>query len=138
VKLAASSIFTGILLAFGVAVAEDSKPIELTDAQMDLISAGSLQLPNGNVQHELFDNPAPNVNGYVEFCDTATGMFCHPALTRRSVQVLVATGGDQPTTVAGFPDGPWSATSVSPVITCVGAPIEAGGGVGGTGTGCSL
>jgi hypothetical protein len=136
-KQAASSIILGILLASGAAVAEDSKPIELTDAQMDQISAGSLLLPNGKVQHDLFDNPAPDVNGYFGVCDTSTGQFCHPALTRRSDQVFVATADGSDTTVIGFPDGPWSATSVSPMIGCVGADIPAGTGPNGTGTGCS-
>ena len=112
-----------------------SAPIELTTAQMDRITAGSLLLPNGNIQHNLFDNPAPNVNGYFGMCDAETGMFCHPALTRRSDQVFEATAGHSPS-VAGYPDGPWTATAASPVISCVGAAIPAGIPPGG-GSGCS-
>lgn len=135
-KRTVSSIML-ILLGSGAAMAEDSKPVELTDAQMDQISAGSLLLPNGKVQHELFDNPAPNVDGYFGVCNTDTGEFCHPALTRRSAQVFEATAEGLEGTVIGYPDGPWSATSVSPMIGCVGADIPAGTGPNGTGTGCS-
>jgi hypothetical protein len=124
-------------LTLGTAFGDETKPIELTDAQMDQISAGSLLLPNGKVQQKLFDNPAPNVNGYFGVCDVETGLFCHPALTRRSDQVFEAASDGKDTTVVGFPDGPWSATSVSPVISCVGADIPAGTGPNGTGTGCS-
>ena len=127
------------LTAGAVANAQDvqrSGPIELTAPQMDQITAGSLLLPNGKVQHNLFDNPAPNVNGYFGLCDADTGAFCHPALTRRSAQVFQAAAGHEPT-VAGFPDGPWAATAASPVIGCVGAAIPSGSGPGGTGSGCS-
>jgi hypothetical protein len=133
-----------LLVAASGAAAQDiperdvqrSEPIQLTAAQMDQITAGSLLLPNGDIQQNLFDNPAPNVNGYFGFCDADTGMFCHPALTRRSDQVFEAAAGHEPS-VTGFPDGPWTATAASPVIACVGFYIPAGTGPGGTGSGCS-
>ena len=104
-----------------VAVDEDtneSTPIELSAAQMDQITAGTLELPNGNNQHDNFDNPSPDQTG-VGFCD-ADGLFCHPALTRRSDTARAATTGNGPS-VDGFGnDGPWAATVGSPVITCVG------------------
>lgn len=152
-KRAISTIIFGAMLSLGTALADESKtiedsdaqstkssdvqPVKLSDTQMDQISAGSLLLPNGKVQHELFDNPAPNVNGYFGACDVDTGLFCHPALTRRSDQVFVAVAEGSEKTVVGFPDGPWSATSASPMIGCVGADIPAGTGPNGTGTGCA-
>jgi hypothetical protein len=104
--------------------ANESMPIELSAVQMDKITAGSLGLPNGNVVQSNFDNPAPNVDGYLAemlgLCDTDTGAFCHPAITRRSDAAFV-TGGDSPSpSVTGEGnDGPWTATVVSPVIDFV-------------------
>lgn len=39
--------------------ADEAKPIELTAAQMDQITAGDLTLPNGRQIFVGFDNPAP-------------------------------------------------------------------------------
>ena len=118
-------------LISGAAVADDdtdvSAPIELSAEQMDQITAGSLKLPNGNVVHDNYDNPAPNVNGYLGaatgLCDTDTGAFCHPALTRRSDTALDATLGHGPS-VGGVNDGPWAATQVPHgAIEICGAPV---------------
>ena len=119
---------------------QESKPIELSAAQMDQITAGTLQLNNGTggkLIFENFDNPAPNFAA--NFCD-GSGPFCHPALTRRSLTAadhLLGTGataGHGPS-VAGLNDGPWVATAASPMITCVGISIP--DGAGGTGSGCT-
>ena len=118
-------------LISGAAVADDdtdvSAPIELSAEQMDQITAGSLKLPNGKVVHDNYDNPAPNVNGYLGaatgLCDTDTGAFCHPALTRRSDTALDATLGHGPS-VGGVNDGPWAATQVPHgAIEICGAPV---------------
>ena len=99
----------------------ESTPIELSAAQMDQITAGTLQLNNNNNKEIFagFDNPSPDV--LAAFCDPAVSSeFCHPALTRRSDTARAATTGNGPS-VDGFGnDGPWAATVVSPVITCVG------------------
>ena len=100
-------------------VANESTPIELSAGQMDQITAGTLGLPNGNLQHDNFDTPAPNVDGYIGLCDTASGLFCHPALTRRSDTALSATAGHGPS-VGGVNDGPWAATVASDSIDFVG------------------
>ena len=115
-------------------VADESTPIELSAGQMDQITAGTLQLNNNNNKEIFtnFDNPAGDDVG-VAFCD-ATGAFCHPALTRRSDTARAATTGHGPS-VDGFGnDGPWAATVVSPVITCVGfdtTGLPLGPGAGG-------
>jgi hypothetical protein len=100
----------------------ENMPIELSAVQMDKITAGSLGLPNGNVVQSDFDNPAPNVNGYLgellELCNTDTGAFCHPAITRRSDTAFV-TGPLVPSVTGEGNDGPWTATVVSPVIDFV-------------------
>ena len=102
-------------------VADESTPIELSAGQMDQITAGTLQLNNNNNKEIFtnFDNPAPD--HLAAFCDPSMGSdFCHPALTRRSDTARAATTGHGPS-VDGFGnDGPWAATVVSPVITCVG------------------
>ena len=99
----------------------ESTPIELSVAQMDQITAGTLELnngTNGKLIFEGFDNPAP-------------GGF-HPALTKRAQAAIDATTGHGPS-VAGVNEGPWAATAVSTVISCVGAPIPPSG----SGSGCS-
>ena len=106
------AIILGALLASGIALAEESKPVVLTAEQMDTITAGTLGLPNGNTVQDNFDNPAPNVNGYIGICDAASGLFCHPALTRRSDTALGATAGHGPS-VGGVNDGPWVATDAA-------------------------
>jgi hypothetical protein len=111
-------------------VTTESTPIELSAAQMDQITAGSLTLNNGTggkVIFDGFDNPAPNVNGYLAdilggLCDPAVGgAFCHPALNRRSDSALASVNAP-----SGNPfgnDGPWVATIVSGgVITCDDCP----------------
>ena len=127
VVCAAAFLTSGAVAADEDAVVADddtdvSAPIELSADQMDQITAGTLKLPNGNLAHDNFDNPAPNVNGYIGFCDTTTGTFCHPALTRRSATALGATAGHGPS-VGGVNDGPWAATVASPEISICGAPF---------------
>ena len=110
----------------------ESTPIELSAVQMDRITAGSLLLPNGNVQFRSFDNAAPNdPAGYIagpdvnDFCDGVSDGFCHPALNRRSLTALVTTGHG-PSVIPGGPnDGPWAATVMSPVIDLCGGPAPA-------------
>jgi hypothetical protein len=125
VVCAAAFLSSGAVAADEVIVAVDedtneSTPIELSAAQMDQITAGTLVLPNGNTQHDDFDNPAPNVNGYLGellgLCDTDTGAFCHPALTRRSDRALSATAGKGNQVTPFGNDGPWSATIASDSI----------------------
>lgn len=140
---AAAFLTSGAVTADDVTVTAEqdsnvSTPIELSVVQLDQITAGSLKLPNGKdqAQFENFDNPSPDQVG-VNFCDD-TGIFCHPALTRRSGKALTATAG-KTRSVDGFGnDGPWMSTAVSPVITCVGFEIPAGLGDGPVlGSGCS-
>jgi hypothetical protein len=112
-------VCTAALTLSGVAAADD--PVELSAAQMDQITAGSLGLPNGKVVHSNFDNPAPNVDGYLAgflgLCDTATGAFCHPALTRRSDAAFASNNAPSVTGLGN--DGPWTATVVSDQIDFV-------------------
>ena len=96
---AAALAFSGVIMADENTIG--SEPIELSTAQMDQITAGTLLLPNGNLQFENFDNPAPNVNGYLGLCDVDTGEACHPAVTRRSDTAPVTTRGH---------NGPWAST----------------------------
>ena len=109
---------------------QESIPIELSAAQMDQITAGTLLLPNGRSVFAGFDNPAPDADGYVSavlgpillggddgLCTALEPMFCHPALTRRSDTALV-TGGHGPSVNPFGNDGPWAATVASPVISC--------------------
>lgn len=99
---------------------QERTPIELSAAQMDQITAGGLKLPNDKVIFSGFDNPAPNVDGYVAEqlggCDTATGFLCHPAITRRSDAAFVTAGHGPSLNSFEVNDGPWAATVVSPVI----------------------
>jgi hypothetical protein len=117
---AAAFLLPGVVAADGNT--QESTPIELSAAQMDQITAGSLGLPNGRVVQGSFDNPAPNKNGYLGellgLCDTATGAFCHPALTRRSDTAFV-TGDLTPNVTGDGNDGPWTATVVSHKIDFV-------------------
>ena len=105
--------------------ANDGAPIELSAVQMDQITAGSLQLNNGTggkIIFANFDNPAPNVDGYLsalfgDVCTNDEPELCHPALTRRS-NAAFATAGHSPAVTPFGNDGPWSATVASPVISC--------------------
>ncbi len=137
VVCAAAVLTSGVVAAGEDAVVGDedtnkSTPIELSAAQMDQITAGSLQLDNGTdgkIIFANFDNPAPNdPAGYIagpdvlDFCDGVGDGFCHPALNRRSLAAL-ATLGHGPSVAEGGPnDGPWAATVVSPVISCPDCP----------------
>ena len=137
VVCAAAFLTSGAVVADEDTVVADedtdvSAPIELSAAQMDQITAGTLELPNGDTQFDLFDNPAPNVDGYLMACDAGTGAFCHPALTRRSAKAF-ATLGHGPS-VLGVNEGPWAATAASPVIRCFGLAQDPMG----SGSGCSL
>ena len=102
---------------------QESTPIELSAVQMDQITAGALELPNDKVIFSGFDNPAPNVDGYVATlvgpCDPATGFLCHPAITRRSDAAFVTAGHGPSANPQGVNDGPWAATVKSPVIDFV-------------------
>jgi hypothetical protein len=100
---AAALAFSGVIMADENTIG--SEPIELSTAQMDQITAGTLLLPNGNLQFEKFDNPAPNVNGYIGLCDVVTGEACHPAVTRRSDTAFRATFAGQ--------RGPWASTAAA-------------------------
>jgi hypothetical protein len=107
-------------------VPTESTPIELSVAQMDQITAGTLLLPNGKSQFAGFDNPAPNVPGYLgeagDLCGVLPdGAFCHPALNRRSDTAFV-TAGKSPQVGGNGNDGPWAATVASPVISCPDCP----------------
>jgi hypothetical protein len=128
VVCAAALLTSGAVAADEDAVVVDddtdvSAPIELSAEQMDQITAGSLLLPNGNVVQDNFDNPAPNVDGYIAgflgFCDGEGDAFCHPALNRRSDAAFVTAGKGPQVTPLGN-DGPWVATVVSPVISICG------------------
>jgi hypothetical protein len=58
----------------GLAIADEAKgPAVMTDAQMDLVVAGDLTLPNGRVIFENFDNP-----------NTTRGDPFHPGMRGRS------------------------------------------------------
>lgn len=89
-----------------------TKPLLLTDVQMDGITAGNLVLPNGNTVFEGFDNSAP-------------GEF-HPSFDRSATAALSTAGippsGDPADGFGGNNEGPWSAHFVSPVIGCSEAP----------------
>jgi hypothetical protein len=118
-------VFCTVALLTSGAVAADgniqeSTPIELSAEQMDQITAGALVLPNDKVIFSRFDNPAPNVDGYVATelggCNTATGVLCHPSITRRSDAAFVTAGHGPSVNALGVNDGPWAATVKSPVI----------------------
>ena len=112
-KISLYVVCAAAFLTSGAVVADEdtneSTPIELSAAQMDQITAGSLELPNDNVVQSDFDNPSP-------------GDF-HPALTKRALAALAATTGNGPSVQEEGNEGPWSATIASPVITCVGAEV---------------
>ncbi len=80
----------------GIALADEAKgPVVMTDAQMDLVVAGDLSLPNGNIVFPDFDNPAPGP--------------VHPALPnfeggKRNARADGAPAGDKLLGVFG----PWS------------------------------
>jgi hypothetical protein len=116
-------VAVAVSLMASVAMAGEpvTKPVELSLVQMDQITAGSLLLRNGRVVFADFDNPAPDETGYLagllELCDPATsGAFCHPALTRRSDSAFASVNAPSVTGLGN--DGPWTATVVSPVISC--------------------
>jgi hypothetical protein len=90
---------------------QESKPIELSTAQMDQITAGTLELNNGTggkLIFENFDNPAP--------------FPAHPNFFRNGT-ALTASTGHGPSVQEEGNEGPWSATIASPVISCVGALV---------------
>jgi len=118
-----STIAVAVLLSAPVFADE---PIELSAQQMDQVTAGSLLLKNGKVIFGGFDNPAPNVPGYLGEAENLCGvlpdgLFCHPALNRRSDKAFV-TAGKGPQVGGNGNDGPWSATVASPVISCPDCP----------------
>ena len=122
-KISLYVVCAAVFLASGAVAADEdtvvadkdtneSTPIELSVTQMDQITAGTLGLPNSNTQFDNFDNPAPNVNGYIGLCNEDTGELCHPAVTRRSDTALGATAGHG-RSVAGVNDGPWASTEAA-------------------------
>ncbi len=142
-KISLSIVCAAALLTSGAVVADEdavvvdgdtdvSAPIELSAAQMDQITAGTLKLNNGTggkLIFDNFDNPAPNdPEGYIAellgACDGVGDGFCHPALNRRSDAAFVTAGhGPQVGGDDGFGnDGPWAATQASPVISLCGGP----------------
>ncbi len=118
-KTAISATFAAVFLFCSLTLADETKPIELTAAQMDQITAGTLRLDNGTGGKLIFvnfDHPEPG-------CD---GLFCHPALNARADSADTATEGHGPS-VNGVNDGPWVATAASPMITCVGFQLDGAG-----------
>ena len=118
---AAAFLLSGPALADEAKPVDPSKPIELTAAQMDTVTAGNLKLPNGNI---IFDGPGP-----FGFDNPAPGDF-HPTFSidfggRRSNTAADATFGyngpvvDDPT-ASGGNEGPWSAGVKSPVMSITG------------------
>ena len=87
-------IFCTMFLAVGMANAE---PLKLTDTEMDMVTAGELNLPSGTTVFENFDNAAP-------------GDF-HPYF-------LPDFEPRNGLTMSGN-EGPWSAHQNSPVIGCL-------------------
>jgi hypothetical protein len=83
-------IFCAMFMAVGTANAE---PLKLTDTQMDMVTAGELNLPHDNLVFGGFDNAAP-------------GDF-HPYFNNPG-KGLTMSGNE----------GPWSAHQNSPVINC--------------------
>ncbi len=116
-KISLFVVCAAAFLTSGAVVADEdtkeSAPIELSVAQMDQITAGTLGLPNGKTALDSFDTPAPNVNGYLGICDEATGAFCHPAITRRSDAAFATAGHVPSANPPGVSDGPWAATDVA-------------------------
>ena len=88
-------IFCAMFMAVGTANAE---PLKLTDTQMDTVTAGELNLPNGTSVLDGFDNPAPGAD--------------HPNFGRSS-KGFDASGGNE---------GPWSAHFNSSKIGCASCP----------------
>jgi hypothetical protein len=102
-------VSTVISLAFGgMAIAGDeAHPVTMTDAQMDLVVAGDLTLPNGNVVFSGFDNPAPG--------------DWHPGLStqfggKRSEQASNVSGSNASGLLGT--EGPWSAHFANDNILC--------------------
>ena len=131
-KISQTIVFAAAFLAVGAVAADEETdanvPIELSAAQMDQITAGTLKLPNGNLVHDNFDNPAGNDAGYIAgllgFCDGVGDAFCHPALNRRSDAAFVTAGKGPQVTPLGN-DGPWVATVASHKITICGGDFGA-------------
>ncbi len=112
-----SAAFTAAFLLSGPALADEakpvdpSKPIELTAAQMDTVTAGNLKLPNGNIifGDPDFDNPAPGE--------------LHPSFDRSPTAGFATNGYNGPVVPfvpfegSGGNEGPWSAAIKSPVIS---------------------
>ena len=105
------SMFAVTVLLSAPVMADE--PIELSAQQMDQITAGTLGLPNGKTALDSFDTPAPNVNGYLGVCDEATGAFCHPAITRRSLAAFATAGHVPSANPPGVSDGPWASTDAA-------------------------
>ena len=91
--LISSTFGLGLVAVFSLSTAV-AAPIVMTDAQMDMVIAGDLKLPNDKVIFEGVDNPAPGP--------------LHPSFGRSGT----ASG------VNGGNEGPWSAAK-SPVIDAV-------------------
>jgi hypothetical protein len=89
----------------GLAIADEAKgPAVMTDAQMDLVVAGDLTLPNGRVIFENFDNP-----------NTTRGDPFHPNFSRNARAFEASS--NSPNLGGNGNEGPWSAHIMSPMIT---------------------
>lgn len=123
-RIIISAAFAVAVLVSTSVIADESKPVQLSDTQMDLVTAAGLELPNGREIFPDFDNPAP--------------FLFHPTFDRE------LGGGARSTTAAQFitfgpppegggatqfkgpyngvfgNEGPWTAHFASPVIGCIG------------------
>jgi hypothetical protein len=118
---AAAFLLSGPALADEAKPVDPSKPIELTAAQMDTVTAGNLQLPNGRVIFgDLAFATATNPEG--DFANPAPNDF-HPNFDRSQTALDATNGYNGPVVPAdpfgglGGNEGPWSAAIKSPVIT---------------------
>ncbi|MFN2098735.1 hypothetical protein [Altererythrobacter sp. MF3-039] len=96
-----------------------AEPVELTNKQLDQVTAGDLLLPNDKLQFEGINNPGKDAENFV--C-TDLGM-CHPTFNRSLTAIFELFGkldgnGNQ---VVGI-EGPWAAGRNDNPIECVNCP----------------
>ena len=118
-----SAAFTAAVLVCGSALSDDSKPIELSAAQMDLVTAAGLELPNGRELFPDFDNPAP-FPFHPNF-DNEDGGGARSTTAAQFIDGDPPTGGGATQFKGPFNgefgnEGPWTAHFASPVIGCIG------------------
>ena len=97
-------IFCAMFMAVGTANAE---PLKLTETQMDMVTAGELNLPSGTSVFGGFDNQAP--------------FGAHPSFYRNNRELNLDTFEEFYESVAftnSGNEGPWSAHYNSAVIGC--------------------